>query len=122
MYFVPPCARSVKGVKNNFAFCGTHFAKSKNFLQSDAVVFRQYQQLLTAGQWNFLIAIAKEGEVSQITARQFLHKYHLGNPSSVSRIVPSLVEKNLLDENVIDGKTIYSLNDVFLSRWLEENY
>lgn len=91
-------------------------------LQSDAVVFGQYQQLLTAGQWNFLIAIAKEGEVSQITSRQFLHKYHLGNPSSVSRIVSSLVEKNLLDENVTDGKTIYSLNDVFLSRWLEENY
>jgi DNA-binding MarR family transcriptional regulator len=85
-------------------------------------VFGQYQQLLTAGQWNFLIAIAKEGEASLITSRQFLRKYHLGNPSSVSRIVPSLVEKNLLDENIVDGKTTYSLNDVFLSRWLEEKY
>ena len=91
-------------------------------LQSDSVVFGQYQQLLTAGQWNFLIAIAKEGEASLITSRQFLRKYHLGNPSSVSRIVPSLVEKNLLDENIVDGKTTYSLNDVFLSRWLEEIY
>ena len=91
-------------------------------LQSDSVVFGQYQQLLTAGQWNFLIAIAKEGEASLITSRQFLRKYHLGNPSSVSRIVPSLVEKNLLDENIVDGKTTYSLNDVFLSRWLEEKY
>lgn len=91
-------------------------------LQSDAVVFGQYQQLLTAGQWNFLIAIAKEGEASQITSRQFLRRYHLGNPSSVSRIVPSLVEKNLLDENVTEGKTIYGLNDVFLSCWLEKKY
>lgn len=91
-------------------------------LQSDSVVFGQYRQLLTAGQWNFLIAIAKEGEASLITSRQFLRKYHLGNPSSVSRIVPSLVEKNLLDENIVDGKTTYSLNDVFLSRWLEEKY
>ncbi|MBQ9508331.1 MAG: ATP-binding protein [Bacteroidales bacterium] len=91
-------------------------------LQSDAVVFGQYQQLLTAGQWNFLIAVAKEGEASQITSRQFLRRYHLGNPSSVSRIVPSLVEKNLLDENVTEGKTIYGLNDVFLSRWLEKKY
>ena len=91
-------------------------------LQSDAVVFGQYQQLLTAGQWNFLIAIAKEGEASQITSRQFLRRHHLGNPSSVSRIVPSLVEKNLLDENVTEGKTICGLNDVFLSRWLEKKY
>ena len=91
-------------------------------LMSDAVVFGQYRQLLTAGQWNFLIAIAKEGEVSQVTSRQFLSKHRLGNPSSVSRIVPALVEKNLLDENIANGKTIYSLNDVFLSRWLEETY
>ena len=86
------------------------------------MVFGQYQQLLTAGQWNFLIAVAKEGEVSQTTSRQFLRKYHLGNPSSVNRIVTSLVEKNLLDESVEGGKPIYSLNDVFLSRWLEEVY
>ena len=73
---------------------------AEQILQSDSVVFGQYQQLLTTGQWNFLIAIAKEGEASQITSRQFLRKYNLGNPSSVSRIVPSLVEKNLLDENL----------------------
>ena len=78
--------------------------------------------MLTAGQWNFLIAVAKEGEVSQVTSRQFLGKYHLGNPSSVSRMVSSLVEKNLLDENVVDGSITYSLNDVFLSRWLEAKY
>lgn len=68
------------------------------------------------------IAVAKEGEASQITSRQFLLKYHLGNPSSVSRIVTALVEKNLLDEDVTNEKTIYTFNDVFLSRWLEEKY
>ncbi len=91
-------------------------------LQSDAAVFGQYQQMLTAGQWNFLIAVAKEGEVTQFSSRQFLQKYHLGNPSSASRIVTSLVEKNLLDESIHEGKSTYSLNDVFLSRWLEEKY
>lgn len=91
-------------------------------LQSDSIVFGQYQQMLTAGQWNLLIAVAKEGTVSQITARSFLHKYHLGNPSSVSRSVASLIEKNLLDETVVEGENRYSLNDVFLSRWLEEKY
>ena len=91
-------------------------------LQSDSIVFGQYQQMLTAGQWNLLIAVAKEGTVSQITARSFLRKYHLGNPSSINRSVASLIEKNMLDETVVEGETIYSLNDVFLSRWLEEKY
>lgn len=91
-------------------------------LQSDSIIFGQYQQLLTAGQWNFLIAVAKEGEVSQVTSRQFLRKYRLGNPSSVNRIVDSLIEKNILDDDVSDGKPLYSLNDVFFSRWLEEKY
>lgn len=91
-------------------------------LQSEAVVFGQYQQLLTAGQWNFLIAVAKEGEVSQITSRQFLRKYRLGNPSSVNRTVASLIEKNLLDDTLVEGKPVYSLNDVFFSRWMEEKY
>lgn len=91
-------------------------------LQSDSIIFGQYQQLLTAAQWNFLIAVAKEGEVSQVTSRQFLHKHHLGNPSSVNRIVTALIEKNILDDRIEEGKNIYSLNDVFLSRWLEEKY
>jgi len=91
-------------------------------LQADSVVFGQYQQLLTAGQWNLLIAIAKEGTVSQITARSFLRKYRLGNPSSVTRTLTSLIEKDVIDETIVDGKTTYSLNDVFLSRWLEEKY
>ena len=93
-----------------------------SILQSDAAVFGQYQQLLTAGQWNFLIAVAKEGSVSQLTSRQFLRKYRLGNPSSVDRIVDALTNKNLLDNDFVDGKPNYSLNDVFLSRWLEAKY
>ena len=95
---------------------------ASQILQSDSVVFGQYQQMLTAGQWNLLIAIAKEGSVSQITARPFLRKYRLGNPSSVNRTVVSLVEKNLIDESSEEGKVVYSLNDVFLSRWLEKKY
>ncbi len=91
-------------------------------LQADSAVFGQYHQLLTAGQWNLLIAIAKEESVSKITSSQFLLKYHLGNPSSVLRTLTSLIEKNIVDENVVEGNTIYSLNDVFLSRWLEEKY
>ena len=91
-------------------------------IEADTVIFNQYQQMLTAGQWNFLIAVAKEDQVSQITSQQFLQKYKLGNASSVSRIVASLIEKDLLADEIVDGKTIYSLNDVFLSRYLAERY
>lgn len=91
-------------------------------LQTDAVVFAQYQQMLTHGQWNLLIAIAKEGTVSQVTSQQFSRKHRLGNPSSISRSLAALVNKNLIDENPIEGKNTYTLNDVFLARWLGSNY
>lgn len=91
-------------------------------LQADSVVFGQYQQMLSAGQWNLLIAIAKEGEVSQITSRAFLRKHNLGNPSTVSRTITSLIEKNMVDDTIVDGQTVYSLNDIYLARWLEERY
>ena len=60
--------------------------------------------------------------MSQITSQQFLQKYKLGNASSVSRNVASLIEKDLLADEIVDGKTLYSLNDVFLSRYLAEKY
>jgi AAA+ ATPase superfamily predicted ATPase len=91
-------------------------------LQSDTIVFNQYQQILTAGQWDFLIAVAKEGEARQITSQKFLQKYKLGNASSVNRMVKSLIEKDLLNEDTENGKPVYSLNDVFLSRWLASKY
>lgn len=91
-------------------------------LQSDTIVFNQYQQILTAGQWDFLIAVAKEGETRQITSQKFLQKYKLGNASSVNRMVKSLIEKDLLNEDTENGKPVYSLNDVFLSRWLASKY
>ena len=91
-------------------------------LQSDTIVFNQYQQILTAGQWDFLIAVAKEGEARQITSQKFLQKYKLGNASSVNRMVKSLIEKDLLNEDAENGKPVYSLNDVFLSRWLASKY
>lgn len=91
-------------------------------IQADTIIFNQYQQMLTAGQWNFLIAVAKEDEISQITSKDFIQKHKLGNASSVSRLVYSLIEKDLLADEIVDGKQVYSLNDVFLSRYLAEKY
>ena len=82
-------------------------------------VYLQYRQMLTAKQWSFLIAIAKEGYVSKITSAQFLGKHKIGTASASQRLAEALCEKGLLnDEITLDG-TIYSINDVFLSHWME---
>ena len=47
---------------------------------------------------------------------------HFAKFQNFCKFAVSNKRKNLLDENVVDGKATYSLNDVFLSRWLEEKY
>jgi hypothetical protein len=91
-------------------------------LKRNEPVFYQYRQLLTSAQWNFLIAIAKEGEVKQLTAQKFIAKYEIGTPANARRISRALVEKELLLEITNKKVTTYRVYDVFLSRWLENEY
>ncbi len=85
-------------------------------------VFLQYRQMLTPAQWNYLIAIAKEGEVRQLTAQKFIAKYEIGTPANSRRICKSLISKDLLLEETSKKETIYRVYDVFLSRWMESEY
>ena len=91
-------------------------------LKRNEPVFYQYRQLLTTAQWNFLIAIAKEGEVKQLTAQKFISQYEIGTPANARRISKSLLEKELLLELTYKKETFYRVYDVFLSRWLENEY
>ena len=91
-------------------------------LKRNEPVFYQYRQLLTTAQWNFLIAIAKEGEVKQLTAQKFISQYEIGTPSNARRISKSLIEKELLLELPHKKEISYRVYDVFLSRWLESEY
>jgi hypothetical protein len=91
-------------------------------LKRNEPVFYQYRQLLTTAQWNFLIAIAKEGEVNQLTAQKFISQYEIGTPANARRISKSLLEKELLLELPSKKETAYRVYDVFLSRWLENEY
>ena len=91
-------------------------------LKQNEQIFFQYRQLLTTPQWNFLIAIAKEGEVKQLTAQKFISKYKTGTPANARRISKSLLEKELLLETNSKEGTSYRVYDVFLSRWLENEY
>ncbi|MBR1934050.1 MAG: ATP-binding protein [Prevotella sp.] len=82
-------------------------------------VFLQYRQMLTDKQWNYLIAMAKEGSVQKITASAFLKNHKIGTPSVSRRLADALCEKGLLNDDISLSGTTYSVNDVFLSRWME---
>ncbi|MBQ7551589.1 MAG: ATP-binding protein [Bacteroidales bacterium] len=88
-------------------------------LQQGESVYLQYRQMLTEKQWRFLIAIAKEGSVIQITAGDFLRKHKIGTSSSVQRLTDSVCEKGLLNAESSLHRTEYTVNDVFFSHWLE---
>jgi hypothetical protein len=94
----------------------------KEILDQQATVFLQLRQLLTSAQWNYLIAIAKEGKIEQPTAQQFLMKHKIGTASNSKRLLKSLCEKELILETAGLEKTNYQVYDVFFDRWLNENY
>lgn len=88
-------------------------------MQQGEAVYLQYRQMLTEKQWNFMIAIAKEGSVTQITSAEFLRKHKIGTPSTARKQTDSLCEKGLLNAETTLHHTEYSVNDVFFSHWLE---
>jgi len=88
-------------------------------MRQGEAIYLQYRQMLTDKQWNYLIAVAKEGSVQKISAAAFLRRHQIGTPSVSRRLADALCEKGLLnDESTLDGTT-YSLSDVFLSHWME---
>lgn len=88
-------------------------------LQQGEAFYLQYRQMLTDKQWKFLIAIAKEQSIRHITAGEFLQKYHIGTPSTARKLTDSLFDKGLIYIENTPSYTEYSIDDVFLSHWLE---
>lgn len=88
-------------------------------LKQGEPVYLQYRKMLTDKQWDFLVAIAKEGSVRQITAANFLKLHKIGGASASRRLAESLCEKELLNAEVSLDGVEYSIDDVFFSRWLE---
>lgn len=83
--------------------------------------YLQYRELITPTQWNFLIAVAKEGEVEQLSSTRFLFTYNIGGATSAKRMAQSLAEKELLLPVIKAKKTAYRIYDVFFLRWIESN-
>lgn len=88
-------------------------------LRENHDTFLERRALLTPRQWKFLIAVAKEGVVSEPTSSAFLQKYGIGASSTVARLLDSLVEKELLLETKSLEGSSYCVYNVFFSRWLE---
>ena len=112
--------------------CHTVFANEKEAVTIDEVkkaceqlmkqgeaVYLQYRQMLTDKQWDYLIAVAKEGSVQQITSSAFLKTHKIGTPSVSRRLADALCDKGLLNDDVAINGTTYTLSDVFLSHWME---
>lgn len=91
----------------------------QQIMKQGEAVWLQYRQMLTDKQWDYLIAVAKDGSVQQITSSEFLKRHKIGTPSVSRRLADALCEKGLLNDDVTLNGTIYSISDVFLSHWME---
>lgn len=91
----------------------------QQIMKQGEAVWLQYRQMLTGKQWDYLIAVAKDGSVQQITSSEFLKRHKIGTPSVSRRLADALCEKGLLNDDVTLNGTIYSISDVFLSHWME---
>lgn len=91
-------------------------------LEQQTSVYLQIRELVTSAQWNYLIAVAKEGTISQITAQKFLMTYKIGTASNSTRLMKSLVDKELILEKITVNQKEYCIYDVFFSQWLKTNF
>ena len=79
----------------------------------------QYRSLLSPIQWKLLVAIAKEGFVSEPQAQNFLKKHKIGAASSAQKALKALLDKEMIFSIDTPEKTVYRVYNVFLMRWLE---
>ena len=103
------CNRVFQSVKKEATLVDVLMA-ADIILKEHTDTFLERRNLLTAKQ---------EGVVTEPTSAAFLQKYHLGAPSSVSRLLNALLEKELLLETKTLEGSSYCVYNVFFSRWLE---
>lgn len=82
----------------------------------------QYKELLTSIQWRMLVAIGKEGQVTQITSGAFLNKYHISGTTTARRTLQALIDKELVLVLPQKDITTYQIYDVFFMHWLAREF
>lgn len=86
-----------------------------NIINENDSIYHSYRSLLTNNQWQLLQSIGKEDFVKEPTSAEFIRNYGLGSASSVSLAVKSLLEKELVYQD-INGLYV---SDVFFSKWMK---
>lgn len=94
----------------------------RRILERESYNYMLFREILPVQQWRFLVGIAKEGQVSQITSASFISKYKIGSTTTAVRAAESLEQKELVLKTVGKDSTIYEVYDVFFSRWLENEF
>jgi hypothetical protein len=112
------CNRVFQAVEKTAALMDV-LVEADKILNENNDVFLERRNFLTPKQWDYLIAVAKEGTVYSPTGSEFLQRYHLGAPSTAARLLSSLTEKELLLENRSASGLSCCVYNVFFSRWLE---
>lgn len=92
---------------------------ASQILKENEQTFIQWRDLLTSNQWNYLKAVAKEQSVEKPYSTQFIQKYNIGTPANSQRLLEALIDKELILANSTLEGVSYSVYNVFLSRWLE---
>ncbi|MBN2167503.1 MAG: ATP-binding protein [Marinilabiliaceae bacterium] len=85
-------------------------------LKEREYIYFNYKNLITVSQFNLIKAIAKEGRIDTPNAGWFIQKYHLVQPSSVSRGIQSLLDKEMIYKDEFG----YKVYDLFFSQWLAQ--
>ena len=80
-----------------------------DLIDQNSTLFLQQTEGLSAYQINFLKALAA-GESGDFTSAAILKKYNLGTKSNISRIVESLIKKELIEKA---GRTVTIADPVF---------
>jgi hypothetical protein len=79
----------------------------------------QYRNLITAGQWHLLKAIANEETLQQPYNKTIISQYNSGSASIVKRSLDALLQKELIYIDHSAQEPFYAVYDKFFMRWLQ---
>lgn len=89
-----------------------------NVIMTQESSYKDLLSHLAPKQKMMLLAIAKEGEASEITSSAFIQKYKLTSASSVQAAIPPLIKNDLITKE----ENTYRVYDYFLAEWLRKEY
>ena len=118
-YYTQSLCNEVFGISGEIVTAEDVRKAKRTLLSLNTDRFLEIKRMTTPSQWKLLKAVAKEGEVRKPTSAAFLSKHGLTSGPAVLKSLKSLVDKELILETLTLEGSIYSVYNVFLSRYLE---